>query len=266
RTWPGDSSPVAYSTPAVPSDAWLRPAAAWSRSVDLPIPGSPPTRTSEPGTRPPPKTRSSSSIPRRRRGMSASAMPARGSATPAAVAPRAIARSVRVVSRTTVSTSVFQRSHARHCPSQRRKDSPQDWHTKRLWGRAILARPPDWRRGSPRLDRRAWLGEVDVETGLGVLVHDDRGSRLVLAEQQMFGENVFDHVLDHAPQWAGSIGHVVAELDDVLLGRIGDFKVHLLRAQLVAHASEHQVDDLGDLLDREGAEDHRRVDAVEELR
>src|SRR6185295_5705546 len=240
RTWPGDSSPVAYSTPAVPSDAWLRPAAAWSRSVDLPIPGSPPTRTSEPGTRPPPKTRSSSSIPRRRRGMSASAMPARGSATPAAVAPRAIARSVRVVSRTTVSTNVFQPSHARHCPSQRRKDSPQDWHTKRLWGRAMVARPPGGRRGSPRLDRRARLGEVDVETRLGVLVHDDGRPRLVLAEQEVLSEHVLDHVLDHAPQRAGAVGHVVAELDDVLLRRVGDLEQHLLGAQLVAHPGEHQ--------------------------
>ena len=42
--------------------------------------------------------------------------------------------------------------------------------------------------------------------------------------------------------------------------------VHLLGAQLVADAGEHQVDDLGDLLDRQRAEDHRRVDAVEELR
>ena len=44
--------------------ARVSPAAAWSRSVDLPIPGSPPSRTSEPGTSPPPSTRSSSSMPR----------------------------------------------------------------------------------------------------------------------------------------------------------------------------------------------------------
>ena len=52
-------------------------AAAWRRSVDLPIPGSPPTRTSEPGTSPPPRTRSSSPIPIGRRGDSA-ATSARG--------------------------------------------------------------------------------------------------------------------------------------------------------------------------------------------
>ena len=35
--------------------------ASWSRSVDLPIPGSPPMRITEPRTIPPPKTRFSSS-------------------------------------------------------------------------------------------------------------------------------------------------------------------------------------------------------------
>ena len=78
-----------------------------------------------PGTRPPPRTRSSSSIPRRRRGRSASAMPARRFRRGGRRRDRAaIARSERVGSRTTVSTSVFQPSHARHCPSQRRKDFP----------------------------------------------------------------------------------------------------------------------------------------------
>ena len=38
-------------------------AATSSSSVDLPIPGSPATRTTEPGTRPPPRTRSSSPTP-----------------------------------------------------------------------------------------------------------------------------------------------------------------------------------------------------------
>ena len=38
-------------------------AASWSMSVDLPIPGSPPTRTDEPRMRPPPSTRFISAIP-----------------------------------------------------------------------------------------------------------------------------------------------------------------------------------------------------------
>ena len=42
----------------------------------------------------------------------------------------------------------------------------------------------------------AALGEVDVEARFGILVHDDRGTGLVLAQQQVLGEDVLDHVLD----------------------------------------------------------------------
>src|SRR5216684_3270282 len=57
RNWSGDSSPETYSV-AMP---WLSSRAAHCmRSVDLPMPGSPPTRTTEPGTMPPPKTKSNS--------------------------------------------------------------------------------------------------------------------------------------------------------------------------------------------------------------
>ena len=52
---------------ADPGKSW-RPLA--SRSVDLPMPGSPPTRTAEPGTRPPPSTRSNSAMPVGSRGAS----------------------------------------------------------------------------------------------------------------------------------------------------------------------------------------------------
>ena len=82
----------------------------------------------------------------------------------------------------------------------------------------------------------------------------------------MLGEDVLDHVLDHAAQRPRAVGDVVAQLDDVVLGLLRDLERHLLRAQLVAHAGEHQVDDLADLLDRQRAEDDRRVDAVQELR
>ena len=63
-TWAADSSPQTSRT--------ARPEAATrSRtcrsSVDLPIPGSPPTSTSEPGTMPPPSTRSSSEMPLEKR-------------------------------------------------------------------------------------------------------------------------------------------------------------------------------------------------------
>ncbi len=55
-----DSSPDLYST------LYPLPASLWhtcKRSVDFPIPGSPPTRVSDPGTMPPPNTLSNSSMP-----------------------------------------------------------------------------------------------------------------------------------------------------------------------------------------------------------
>ena len=58
-------------------------AAACSSSVDLPMPGSPPTRIAEAGTRPPPSTRSSSAMPLRLRGSGGSS---------AARSPRAMRR------------------------------------------------------------------------------------------------------------------------------------------------------------------------------
>ena len=45
-------------------------AAACSSSVDLPMPGSPPSSTSDPGTTPPPSTRSNSPMPVERRVLS----------------------------------------------------------------------------------------------------------------------------------------------------------------------------------------------------
>ena len=55
-----DSSPETYSTVC-----WCRPSrcATWRSRVLLPMPGSPPMRTIDPGTMPPPSTRSNSSIP-----------------------------------------------------------------------------------------------------------------------------------------------------------------------------------------------------------
>ena len=45
-------------------------AASCSSSVDLPMPGSPPISSAEPGTMPPPVTRSSSAMPVEKRGAS----------------------------------------------------------------------------------------------------------------------------------------------------------------------------------------------------
>ena len=60
RICAADSSPETYSVRR--PDAWRLPSAMFV-SVDLPMPGEPPSSTSEPGTRPPPRTRSNSPIP-----------------------------------------------------------------------------------------------------------------------------------------------------------------------------------------------------------
>src|SRR6267378_4092107 len=60
RSWSGDSSPETYSV----ETPWRSSLAAHCiSSVDLPIPGSPPTSTTEPGTMPPPSTKSNSARP-----------------------------------------------------------------------------------------------------------------------------------------------------------------------------------------------------------
>ncbi len=141
----------------------VRPAAAWRRSVDLPIPGSPPRRTSDPGHEP-------------------------AAEDPVELAdPEAQPRQVRVGDAGRDATATSRRPRRRRRPRARERarladdgldqacssrrtrgigppsggtTSPQDWQTKRLCGRAI-ARPPVGRRGSPRLDRGArLLGEV----------------------------------------------------------------------------------------------------------
>ena len=84
-------------------------------------------------------------------------------------------------------------------------------------------------------------------------------------EQQRLGERVLDHVLDHAAQRPRAVVDVVAQLDDVVLGLLGDLELDLLRPQLVAHAGQQQLDDHADLLDLQRAEDDDRVDAVQEL-
>src|SRR5258708_2159522 len=96
--------------------------------VDLPMPGSPPIRSAEPGTRPPPVTRSNSAMPVMRRGGGASSdlrssranlwplrrLPARapmGGAAPSSV-------------------MVFQPPQASHLPDHLGAMLPQVWQTK----------------------------------------------------------------------------------------------------------------------------------------
>ncbi len=85
RICAGPSSPHTYRTG--PRCFW-RWAASWSASVDLPMPGSPPSSTTEPGTSPPPSTRSSSGSPVPSRGASAASTSSRASATAGSLATR----------------------------------------------------------------------------------------------------------------------------------------------------------------------------------
>src|SRR5262252_9894477 len=96
-------------------------------SVDLPMPGSPPTRSTEPRTKPPPVTRSSSAIPEERRGASwllpvsvssANCRPLRRERIDTGTAPESS------------SASVFHSPQASHLPCQRLYAAPQFWQTK----------------------------------------------------------------------------------------------------------------------------------------
>ena len=92
---------------------------AWVSSVDLPMPGSPPTSSTEPRTKPPPVTRSSSARPEASRGASG--------LCPASVSswncrPRRLERieaGTEAAPVTSSSDSVFHSPQASHLPCQR---------------------------------------------------------------------------------------------------------------------------------------------------
>src|SRR6185312_1008835 len=107
-------------------------------SVDLPMPGSPPTSSTEPRTKPPPVTRSSSAIPEDRRGASW-LLPARLSS--ANVRPLRLARTdTGTLPLASSSASVFHSPQASHLPCQRLYAAPQFWQTKESVDLAIEIR------------------------------------------------------------------------------------------------------------------------------
>src|SRR6266481_10067824 len=98
--------------------------------VDLPMPGSPPTKSTEPRTKPPPVTRSSSVIPDDSRGASwllpvrlssLNTRPLRLERTETGIAVAPVVSS---------SASVFHSPQASHLPCQRLYAAPQFWQTK----------------------------------------------------------------------------------------------------------------------------------------
>src|SRR6185437_4267073 len=104
--------------------------------VDLPMPGSPPTNSADPGTSPPPVTRSNSAMPVGRRWGAASS----------------VFRSSRVILRPLTrraapeprggampsSVMVFQPPQASHLPDHFAWVAPQDWQTKLVEDLAMI--------------------------------------------------------------------------------------------------------------------------------
>src|SRR5207248_10258971 len=116
----GDSSPVTSRT----FRSALIARSAISSSVDLPTPGSPPTSTSDAGTRPPPSTRSSSGTPVGIRSASSASTSTRRSSGRAAdlAAPFGSARDS--------STSVPNSPQPGHLPNQRPDEYPHSGQEK----------------------------------------------------------------------------------------------------------------------------------------
>jgi hypothetical protein len=126
-----DSSPVAYSTDA--RCATL--AATCSSSVDLPMPGSPPSSVTLPGTKPPPSTRSSSPCPEPKR----TGRPSVDRASGAVVAGRGARVDVAPERAAGASrrSSVFHSPQPGHWPCHLGESAPQAEQTKTVLGRAI---------------------------------------------------------------------------------------------------------------------------------
>src|SRR5262245_11067632 len=123
------SSPLTYSV-FRPALAYAR--ANWSMSVLFPIPGSPPTSSSEPGTMPPPSTRSSSRMPVLARSVEESDTSASGTAPSRRTAPTGTQRprpagfgAAPLVLVAGASLAVFHSPHAGQCPNQRGCSLPQ---------------------------------------------------------------------------------------------------------------------------------------------
>ncbi|MNF42339.1 hypothetical protein D3C84_233850 [compost metagenome] len=113
-----------------------------NRMVDLPIPGSPPISTTEPSTRPPPRTRSSSPEAVEKRGISSMLTSAK--VLICACCPAQPVRPVGAVApplSIMVSVRVFQAPHSPHWPAHLGKVAP---HSVQPYMRLALAiRTPD---------------------------------------------------------------------------------------------------------------------------
>ena len=120
------------------------------------------------------------------------------------------------------------------CSRRRRRGTgpPSAGRTRRRPGRRSgSGRPRHARRG-----RRTGGGRSTASTGVSASAAwmsgrpPGRVSTTIVVpgskrpSSSVLGERVLDHVLDHAAQRPRAVGDVVAELDDVLLGRLGDLE------------------------------------------
>jgi hypothetical protein len=137
------------------------------RMVDLPMPGSPPISTTEPSTRPPPSTRSSSAELVEKRGISSTLTSA--SVLICACWPVQPARPLGAAApplSMTVSTRVFQAPHSPHCPAHLGKVAP---HSVQPYMRLALAmKPPPQKRGN----HTPWLKRLRVRASRTTLLRD----------------------------------------------------------------------------------------------
>ena len=131
-TCSADSSPDTYKTFPVP----VILSQSSRISVDLPIPGSPPKRTKEPFTKPPPKTRFNSPIPV---SILVSVLPTTLSNTCGeAFSFMLFPVAVDLLSTIFCSKNVFQAPQAGHFPSHLGDSYPHSLHTKTDFAFAIL--------------------------------------------------------------------------------------------------------------------------------
>ena len=123
RTCCALSSAVTYN------EGPVAPASNCKRSVLLPMPGSPPSNVTEPGTKPPPRTRSSSPMPVGTGSLSLGLTSPIGVASPGGTSARPAARVTNDSSGpSTSSTREFHAPHARHLPDHFGNEPPHSVH------------------------------------------------------------------------------------------------------------------------------------------
>src|SRR5918995_5762319 len=210
-------------------------AAACSSSVDFPMPGSPPSSTREPGTIPPPSTRSSSPIPVARRAVSeywTSAYSCAPVEPPGSVyrwlsPPPGAAGDV---SGTRSSTSEFHAPHSAQRPIHFGDCPPHSWHTNRTFGSFMcgLAAP------RVRVPGSDCLG--------GIIYALDTGA----------------HAAEHLPRNGPNRGGHLPHVDDLRA-------LTTQEDDLIARRTGHVRNVDGDHVHRDGAHDRRPASAHEHM-